>query len=109
LDLNDTATVTSYYGGVKSEEYMQYDKELGWASAPREEFYKVLNSLTSKQLFQISVGIENANRKDIAIYYNTLEHQYVGVPSVGYLEHIVTTDVNRRTQFSCFSHADSTD
>lgn len=109
LDLNDTATVTSYYGGVKAEEYMQYDKELGWASAPREEFYKVLNSLTSKQLFQIRVGIDNANRKDIAIYYDTLEHEYVGVPSVGYSERIVTTDVNRRTQFSCFSHADSTD
>jgi len=109
LDLNDTATVTFYYGGVKAEEYLQIDKEMGWASAPREEFYKALNSLTPKQLFQISVAIENANRKDIVIGYNTLEHQYVGVPSVGYVEHIVTTDVNRRTEFSCVSHANSTD
>ena len=108
LDINDTATAISYYGGVKSEEYIQTDKEMGWAYASREDFYKALNSLTPKQYFQVSMMIEDANNKNLYMDYCTLEKYYAGYPSTSQ-KLIVTTDANRRISFSCLSHADSTD
>ena len=108
LDVNDTATSVLYFGGPNTEEEMQYHKDLGRTCAPREDFYKALKSLTSDQLFQVSLRMEGTDSRVIYLDYHTLEHQYAGYPSVGYQQKIVTTDVNRRVVFTCVSFDDST-
>ena len=103
LDPNDTPSKTTYIGGKNSEEIMRAYEENGWNYAPREEFYKAFNALTSDQLFDVGVGIYDLQKGQISTSYCTIQHLYLTIVSTGSQQHTVTTDVNRTVEFICTS------
>ncbi|MBR3647990.1 MAG: hypothetical protein IKN59_06345 [Paludibacteraceae bacterium] len=105
LDINDTPTRTNYIGGRDSLQRVQVSEEMGWSHEPREEFYKVLDALTADRFFQVVVILDNVDGRNMYIHYRTLEHQDLTIPSIGIPNYVVSTDMNKRVLFQCYSIA----